>query len=225
MNKLLGIIIFLLASSFSNAASLSEISAFAKDICDDIRTEGKISKKEISAKLQGEIEGIAKLFGVSVSSDGKLKLNEEEYIGLPYESLPEQMSNSRECKKDISKMLIKERQEISIITKPPKSYYGAFAQGTGDKVGWVTKVSSLSVAEDIAIERCGTFNCRVLYNVKGNECGSLMWGEGKYYIAKSPDRSSAENASLKSCQKHSSKCFSMPTVCARSKDFFDEFFD
>ncbi len=103
-------LILLLNSSLTFGDSLREISLFAMDICDSIRTEGSISRKEITAKLEGQTKGIAKLIGASVAADGTIKIDNTEYKGLPYKSLPSQMQDSRACKKDIAKMLLDERK-------------------------------------------------------------------------------------------------------------------
>lgn len=96
----------------SQAESLKDISNFAKEICDDIRLEGSIKKEEIVAKLTGEISGVAKLLGGSVNAEGDLVIKNTEYKGLPYETLPAQMKDTRACKKEMAKMLIEERKKI-----------------------------------------------------------------------------------------------------------------
>ena len=99
------------------ADSLSDISEFSKEICDDIQANGNrsITKTEVEAKLQGSMGKIAKYIGVNVGADGKLTIGDtkEEYEGLPYESIAEQMSDSRSCKLEISKILIAERKKVA----------------------------------------------------------------------------------------------------------------
>ena len=113
--KSLRSIVLLVGFVFSNfiyATSLSEISVFAKEICDEISTIGSIKRTEVEGKISGKLDGIAKLLGASISAEGTIKLDDINYKGIPYEKLPEQMSDSRECKKSITMMLLKERQEI-----------------------------------------------------------------------------------------------------------------
>lgn len=97
--------------------SLEEISKFSKDICDEINPKGnkKISKADIEGRLEGDMGKIAKFIGVTLEADGKITYGEsnEEYEGLPLDSISEQMSDSRSCKKEISMMLIKERKKVS----------------------------------------------------------------------------------------------------------------
>lgn len=111
------LLLFLMHAAFNaQADSLSEISNFSKEICDDIDTKGShtISKTEIQAKLEGEIGKVAKFIGAKIGADGKITIGENkvEYDGLPYDSLSEQMTNSRSCKLEISKMLINERKKL-----------------------------------------------------------------------------------------------------------------
>ena len=99
------------------ADSLAEISEFSKEICDDIKASGNrtITKTDVEAKLQGNIGKVAKYIGVDFGADGKLTIGDskEEYEGLPYESISGQMNDSRSCKLEISKMLIRERKKVT----------------------------------------------------------------------------------------------------------------
>ncbi|MGY6274076.1 hypothetical protein [Methylomonas sp. MgM2] len=101
----------------AHADSLSEISKFSKEICNDIQTSGNrtIKKTDIEAKLQGNIGKVAKYIGLDIGADGQLTIGDtkEEYDGLPYEDISEQMSDSRSCKLQLSKMLINERKKVT----------------------------------------------------------------------------------------------------------------
>ncbi len=107
----------ILLSFNAHADSLMEISKFSKDICDDIETKGNriITKTDVKAQLKGKMGKIAKYIGADLGVDGKLTIGKtkEEYEGLPYESISEQMIDSRSCKREISKMLIQERKKVS----------------------------------------------------------------------------------------------------------------
>jgi hypothetical protein len=107
---------FVFAASFTSELALSEslddISRFSMQICDSIRTEGSISKKEITGKLDGELKGIAKLIGASVGADGTIRIDDTIYSQLPYDALPAQMQDARACRKEIAKLLIEERNRI-----------------------------------------------------------------------------------------------------------------
>ena len=103
------------ASSISELAlseSLDDISRFSMQICDSIRTEGSISKKELTGKLDGELRGIAKLIGASVAADGTIRIDDTNYSQLPYDALPAQMQDARACRKEIAKLLLEERNKI-----------------------------------------------------------------------------------------------------------------
>lgn len=112
-------VVYMLSILFSvnlYANSLSEISQFSKEVCDDIQASGSrnISKTDIETKLKGNIGRVAKMIGVDVGANGELTIGEtqEEYEGLPYESISEQMRDSRLCKLQISRMLIQERKKV-----------------------------------------------------------------------------------------------------------------
>jgi hypothetical protein len=120
-------------SPVSYAQSLDEIQKFAKDICDEIRPEGSIARKEVEAKLKGQLAGVAKLIGASVTGDGKLKVENVDYKGLPYEDLAAQMANARDCRLQLAKMLIEEKKRIA--AQKPVSYKTCRHPDFG-QVGW-----------------------------------------------------------------------------------------
>lgn len=96
--------------------SLNEISNFAKEICDDIQAKGKrtITATEVEAELKGKIGKVFKYIGVDVGADGKYTIgkSQEEYEGIPYGSISEQMSDCRSCRLEISKLLLNERRKV-----------------------------------------------------------------------------------------------------------------
>lgn len=74
---------------------------------------GSISRQEITGKLKGKLQGIAKLLGASVTADGKFKINKETFINSPYDLLPSYMKDELACRKEIVMMLLKiKRQAI-----------------------------------------------------------------------------------------------------------------
>lgn len=112
-------------SSYPN--SLDEIALFAERICNDVRTEGEISRFEIEGKLEGNSELIATLLTTKIKGDVSLKQKKDVFNNLPLEELSEQFSDARACKKELAKLLLKERSNnelnpISVdteaITKP-----------------------------------------------------------------------------------------------------------
>jgi len=115
MNKsTLACIFMTFASVYVSAygESLNDISKFAKEMCDEIRTEGKITRTEIEAQLGGNMGGVAKLLGASMGIDGRIKTENTDFSGLPYNELSKEMSSARQCRKELSTMLIKGRQEL-----------------------------------------------------------------------------------------------------------------
>lgn len=127
MNKI-GFVVMIICQSawFSaQAESLTDISSFAKDICDEISDGGEITRKQVEGTLEGKVGGVAKLLGASVGADGKIKVDNTLYKGLPYEKVPSQMADSRDCKKKLAIMLIEERNRIT-IAKPQT--HDAFVQ-------------------------------------------------------------------------------------------------
>lgn len=116
MRLLVFVILSIVPFALLNADTLAEISQFAKEVCDDIKPQGnkKITKTELEGRLKGDMGRIAKFIGAQVGVDGKLTYGDtdEQYSGLPIGSLAAQMSDSRACKKEISKMLLGERKKI-----------------------------------------------------------------------------------------------------------------
>ncbi|CAM5400268.1 hypothetical protein TMEC50S_02021 [Thauera mechernichensis] len=109
----LAVAIFLPTLVHAQAASLTEISEFADSICDQIRPEGSISRTEIEGSLRGQASGVAKLLGLTVGADGRVKHGREDYRGLPLDHVAEQMQGSRECKRQLAALLISERSRLA----------------------------------------------------------------------------------------------------------------
>jgi hypothetical protein len=115
MKHLLVIITIFLIQNYAHAESLTDISTFSKDICDEIATEGEIRRDTIEGKIGGKLSGVAKLIGASIGADGSIKIDKEKYNGIPYESLPEQLSDARDCRKQLTLIFLKERQEVELL--------------------------------------------------------------------------------------------------------------
>lgn len=97
----------------AQGSSNSEIAKFAKEICDEIRPEGTITRQEIEGRLQGEVGGVARAIGLSVGADGKLRHDKTEYKGLPIDKVSDQMKDARDCRFQVTKMLVEERNRLS----------------------------------------------------------------------------------------------------------------
>lgn len=96
---------------------LSDIAVFVNDVCDEIVAKGKrnITRTDLEASIEGNIGKIAKYIGIKIGANGKAIVSntEEEYEGLPYDTLSEQMTDSRSCKRALSKQLIEERNKVT----------------------------------------------------------------------------------------------------------------
>lgn len=169
---------------FANAESLNEISIFAKDICDDIRPAGSIKKEEVEAKLKGKIGSIAKLIGGSVSIDGSLSRGDTVYEGLPFDELPAVMKDARSCKKDIAKMLLKERSMISDDAKAPSGKTNSHREKK--KPGIIDLGNTL-----VEIEKCsrsGSLVCSFFLTSKNKDRNVFIYANfPKYYSSKVHD--------------------------------------
>ena len=112
-----------LISNLIYAESLNNISKFANQICDEIETNGSISRSEIKIKLSRRLSPLSKILGVRLNANGSYKINDTKFEGLPYESIPQQMKDLRECKKEIVFMLLEERNLIDKTKHTKKAYY------------------------------------------------------------------------------------------------------
>lgn len=113
--KLLPIVGLLLSSFFSGsliAQSLSEISTFAAEICNEVAQSGDITKTKIEGNIEGKLSGVARLLGGSISSDGSVLIDETKYSGVPYEKLSGHLTSALECRRELAKILIEERRRV-----------------------------------------------------------------------------------------------------------------
>lgn len=120
MNANAGMIFLLTASaSFfvttARADSLTEIAIFADKICNQ-SLSGSESSTTIIANLNGDIRGLAKALGISVTGGGLVKRDGSRYDGIPKERLPASIPTLAQCKADLAKVLIEEREKLSRST-------------------------------------------------------------------------------------------------------------
>ncbi|MBF4317390.1 hypothetical protein EAY30_21055, partial [Vibrio anguillarum] len=87
MNRIVMIILLMLPSYVQAISSLSEISQFAKEICEQIKANGSVSSTEVKAKLQGNAGTISKLIGAKIDGSGDFIVHNNIYKGIPYEEL------------------------------------------------------------------------------------------------------------------------------------------
>jgi len=95
----------------ANADSLAEIAAFADKICNQ-SLSGSETSTTIEAKLNGDVDGLAKALGISVKGGGLYKRDGTKYEGIPKEKLPASIPTPAQCRLDVAKLLIDERQRL-----------------------------------------------------------------------------------------------------------------
>ncbi|MBF4447996.1 hypothetical protein ERJ76_20400, partial [Vibrio anguillarum] len=125
MNRIVMIILLMLPSYVQAISSLSEISQFAKEICEQIKANGSVSSTEVKAKLQGNAGTISKLIGAKIDGSGDFIVHNNIYKGIPYEELSVQMLDSRDCKLQLAYSLIDRKKAIeqgSIISAESSNY-------------------------------------------------------------------------------------------------------
>lgn len=109
-------IVFIFISSMSlavKADSLQEIATFSERICSNI-VEGHITRTNIETSIKADIPGLAKAMGLSVGADGTLKHGDETYVGIPIEKLPAEILTPAQCKLELAKILIEERNRLNV---------------------------------------------------------------------------------------------------------------
>jgi hypothetical protein len=92
--------------------SLEEIAAFAEKICSQ-SLSGNETATTITAKLNGDFNGLAKALGISVGVGGLVKKDGTHYEGIPKEKLPDSVPTPAQCKLEVVKVLIEERQRLA----------------------------------------------------------------------------------------------------------------
>lgn len=95
-----------------HAQTLEEIAAFAERICSDI-PEGQFSKETIEGKFKGDLPQLAKLLGASINADGSISVAGISYKGIPYDKLSANIPTLRECKLEVTRLLLEERARIA----------------------------------------------------------------------------------------------------------------
>ena len=109
----------------ARADSLNDIAAFAEKICNQ-SISGNESSTSISAHLNADLPGLAKALGISVGAGGLVSKEGKHYDGIPEKNLPSTIETPAQCKLELAKVLIAERQRL------------AAAANTGPTVGSVS---------------------------------------------------------------------------------------
>jgi hypothetical protein len=91
--------------------SLTEIAAFADKICAQ-SISGSETSTTIEGKLNGDVNGLAKALGLTVSGGALVRRDGTKYEGIPKDKLPASIPTPAQCKLDVAKLLIDERQRL-----------------------------------------------------------------------------------------------------------------
>lgn len=108
--KILILVLAFSISMITSAASLDEISNFASEICEEVEAGGIITREKVKATIEANAGNLIKLVGANISGEGTYEKEKKITEGLPYESLPEQFSDVRACKKYIARTLLEEEK-------------------------------------------------------------------------------------------------------------------
>ena len=117
----------------ARADSLNDIATFAEKICNQSLV-GNESSTTIQANLNGDLNGLAKALGISVGAGGLVKKDGSHYDGIPKDKLPNAIPTPAQCKLELAKVLISERERL------------AAAPNTGSSVGTVTNTGQNGAA-------------------------------------------------------------------------------
>jgi len=95
----------------AHADSLDEIASFAQKICSQ-SLSGTETSTALSANLNGDVSGLAKALGISVSAGGLVKHDGTRYEGIPKDKLPSSIPTPAQCKLELAKVLLEERARL-----------------------------------------------------------------------------------------------------------------
>ncbi|MEJ6531820.1 hypothetical protein [Pseudoalteromonas lipolytica] len=104
-----------IAPFFANSASFEQITKFAENICDRVKTSGSIERTKIMGKLRGEAKTLVKLIGGEIGIDGSITVDNQRYDGIPFNDLPAQITDARACRKELALMLLEREKAIQTI--------------------------------------------------------------------------------------------------------------
>jgi hypothetical protein len=96
----------------AHADSLADIAAFADKICSQ-SLRGSETSTTIEAKLNGDVNGLAKALGIKVDAGGLVKRDGTHYEGIPKEKLPASIPTPAQCRLKVARLLIDERQRLA----------------------------------------------------------------------------------------------------------------
>ena len=96
----------------TRADSLTEIAAFADKICTQ-SIGGSETSTTIEGRLNGDVNGLAKALGLTVSGGALVRRDGTKYEGIPKDKLPASIPTPAQCKLEVAKLLIDERQRLA----------------------------------------------------------------------------------------------------------------
>jgi hypothetical protein len=101
-----------IAAQARAAETLGEIASFAEKICNQSIGGGETSTV-IEANLSGDANGLARALGISVGAGGLIKQDGSHYDGIPRDKLPSSIPTPAQCKFELAKVLIAERDSLT----------------------------------------------------------------------------------------------------------------
>jgi len=99
------------------SSTYDEIINLSNSICDKLETKGTITVTKVKASLEGNTRKLSKILGITLNADGSIEYNNKSYDGLPYEELSKQMSDSRQCKKELAMLILNKQNDLNKINK------------------------------------------------------------------------------------------------------------
>jgi hypothetical protein len=213
---------FGLFSSLSNAvtdqekAHENDLQEIATNTCNSERIEGRDYKIKVLGDGNLEVSFFGKKGG---TLGGKFVYSKKEWEGQQRVLKKDQLSenfNRRKCLKDELRYLRKSYSAPASETL----YYGAYSLAGSNEVGWATKQVNVRDAEDLALDRCDDINCKIIFTIQGDECGTIVGGHGKWHYGIGGSRHWSKESAFSICSDLGprNKCVLVNTICASSKD-------
>jgi hypothetical protein len=104
-------------------------------------------------------------------------------------------------------------------SQPAFAGYGALAHDEeSGKYGLSSNEENQRKADDVAMEKCGTGKCTIVFRTVPRECGAIAFAEGgtAWGASQRPERVAAELAAVNTCQKRTkSQCKVREAGCNR----------
>lgn len=178
--KILSLSFLITTISFASS-TFDEIVKFSNDICDKLDTKGTLSVTHIKAAIEGDTQKLSKVLGISIKADGNIEYTNTNFNGLPYEQLPKQMENSRQCKKELAMLILNKQNDLNKTSKyylhNPSIASVGILNDTSLKIQQLCTVESGTSVEKLS-ERKELHGNFVQVKILDGECkGTIGWIE------------------------------------------------